>query len=128
MSNLRFRKQDRSLFREKVIVCRETVDQVSSDCFVNFCSPNVLSGTHYFRRLHKLAGPEVGEKFKRVGNLLYLQLAEACEQFVAICPTSSCVTPSFAADNFKCLPKVINIPFAFNFQLSSTPLCRIHST
>uniref|UniRef100_A0A183CE41 Macro domain-containing protein n=1 Tax=Globodera pallida TaxID=36090 RepID=A0A183CE41_GLOPA len=57
-------KHQRSLFREKVIVCKESVEEL----------------------IHNLAG---------------LELAHECEQFLHIFPTSSRVTPSFLATNFK---------------------------
>uniref|UniRef100_A0A914KSR2 Uncharacterized protein n=1 Tax=Meloidogyne incognita TaxID=6306 RepID=A0A914KSR2_MELIC len=30
----------RSLFKEKVIVCREVLEKVHADCFINFCCPD----------------------------------------------------------------------------------------
>uniref|UniRef100_A0A914IHD8 Macro domain-containing protein n=1 Tax=Globodera rostochiensis TaxID=31243 RepID=A0A914IHD8_GLORO len=60
-------KHQRSLFREKVIVCKESVE----------------------------------ESFKLIHNLAGLELAHECEQFLHIFPTSSRVTPSFLATNFK---------------------------
>ncbi|KAL3069728.1 hypothetical protein niasHS_015962 [Heterodera schachtii] len=79
-------KNQRSLFRGKVIVCRESIEEVNSDCFINFSCPNILSGTESFKRIHDLAGPE---------------LAHECEKFLHIFPTSSRVTSSFLATNFK---------------------------
>ncbi|CAK5084232.1 unnamed protein product [Meloidogyne enterolobii] len=77
----------RSLFKEKVIVCREVLEKVHADCFINFCCPDILTGMGYFENIHQLAGPE---------------LAESCAKFIGACPTSSRVTSAFgASDNFQ---------------------------
>ena len=79
--------EKRSLFKEKVVVVRETIDDVKADCFINFCCPNIHSGVGYFGRVHDKAGPE---------------LANVCEKYIGAAPTSSRATPAFeASGQFK---------------------------
>jgi hypothetical protein len=80
--------RNRKLFEFQVIVCREGIHEVNSDCFINFCTPNILSGNDFFARVHEIAGPD---------------LANECQKFLGMCPTSSRATSSYKAENFKCL-------------------------
>lgn len=76
----------RSLFKEKVVVCKENISDVNTDVVVNFCSPNISSGPAFTTQIHKMAGPN---------------LMSACEQMRGIAPTSCRVTSAFEATNFK---------------------------
>lgn len=77
----------KSLFKEKVTVCKEVLGSVQTDALVNLCYPNVLYGSRLYRDLHILAGPS---------------LVQELERFRGMCPTSARVTEAFDARNFNC--------------------------
>ncbi|KAF7640462.1 hypothetical protein Mgra_00000283 [Meloidogyne graminicola] len=100
MSSSQPKFEKRSLFKEKVVVCREAFESVKADAFINLCGPDILTGMGYFERIHQLAGPE---------------LAEECAKYVGACPTSSRVTPSFEANNFKVIVHtIVPLPIDLN--------------
>ncbi|KAH7723073.1 hypothetical protein AAVH_09328 [Aphelenchoides avenae] len=74
-----------SLFRDKVVICKEEVADVEASAFINLCYPNILYGPRMFRDIHMLAGPE---------------LIAACQKFRGMCPTSVRSTESFNAKNY----------------------------
>lgn len=78
--------QKRSLFKEKVVVCKENISDVNTDVVVNFCSPNISSGPAFSIQIHKMAGPN---------------LMTVCKQLRGMAPTSCRVTSAFDATNFR---------------------------
>ncbi|KAI1724152.1 macro domain-containing protein [Ditylenchus destructor] len=82
----------KSLFKEKVLVCKEKFQDIRTDAVINFCTPNVLTGPPLFDQLHEMAGPK---------------LMESCHQFAGLAPTSCRVTSSFDADNFKSIAHTV---------------------
>uniref|UniRef100_A0A915CVP8 RYYR-CCHC domain-containing protein n=1 Tax=Ditylenchus dipsaci TaxID=166011 RepID=A0A915CVP8_9BILA len=84
--------QKKSLFKEKVVVCKEKFADIRTDVVINFCAPDVLAGPAFFEQLHQMAGP---------------QLIEECQNFIGLAPTSCRVTNSFAATNFKLIAHTV---------------------
>lgn len=87
------RQQKSSLFKEKVVVCKENFSGVNTDVVINFCAPNIVNGPEFFDQIHKMAGPN---------------LMEACQEFLGIAPTSCRVTKAFNASNFMRTTFLIN--------------------
>lgn len=97
----------KSLFKEKVTVCKESLAGIQTDALVNLCFPNILYGSRLYRDLHLLAGPG---------------LVQECDRFRGMCPTSARVTDAYEANNFKC-----TLISAECVEQSSLPLVLVHA-
>ncbi|KAI1708304.1 macro domain-containing protein [Ditylenchus destructor] len=103
--------QKKSLFKEKVLVCKEKFQDIRADAVINFCTPTVMSGPSFFNQLHEMAGPE---------------LMESCRQFAGLAPTSCRVTSSFNATNFKLVAHTVvpsKLDLTKEIDLHSIYLC-----
>lgn len=81
-------KQKNSLFKEKVVVCKENFFEVQTDAVINFCAPSILSGPVFFEMVHKACGTE---------------LSNECSQYMGMAPTSCRKTSAHEAPNFRCI-------------------------
>jgi O-acetyl-ADP-ribose deacetylase (regulator of RNase III) len=86
-----------SLFKDKVVICKEEVADVEAAAFINLCYPNILYGPRMFRDIHTLAGPD---------------LIQACQKFRNMCPTSVRSTESFNARNYGFIVHTIVPPLS----------------